>query len=88
MQAYINLNALYDKKSKASKHKEFKYVHVLQPKADHQGSKNNSKDFRWTGPYIVEKTLPNNNYLAREIEMDRTQVVPCLLSFAATTIHA
>ena len=63
MQAYIKQKAYYDKKANASKLKEQQYVYVLQAKADHQGSKIPSTDFRWVGPYIVEKALPNINYL-------------------------
>ena len=39
MQAYIKYKAYYDKKVNASKLKEADYVYILQPKADHQGSK-------------------------------------------------
>ena len=39
MQAHIKHKAYYDKKAKASKLKEADYVYLLQPKADHQGSK-------------------------------------------------
>ena len=61
MQAYIKYKAYYDKKANASKLKEQQYVYLLQPKADHQGSKILFTDFRWIGPYIVEKALPKNN---------------------------
>ena len=61
MRAYIKYKAYYDKKANASKLKEQRYVYVLQPKAHHQGSKNLFTDFRWVGPYIVEKALPYNN---------------------------
>ena len=44
------------KKAKASKLKEQQNVYVLKLKADHQGSKIPFTDFRWIGPYIVEKT--------------------------------
>ena len=47
----------------------------MQPKADHQGSKIPLTEFRWMGPYIVEKVLPNNNYLVRKIGTDKTQVL-------------
>ena len=46
---------------------------VLQPKADHQGSKAPFTNFRWIGPYIVEKALPNNNCLVRKIGTNKTQ---------------
>ena len=74
MQAYIKYEAYYDKKANASKFQEADYVYILQPKADHQGSKIPFTELRWMGPYIVEKVLPNNNYLVRKIGTDKTQV--------------
>ena len=75
MQAYIKYKAYYDKKANASKLKEADYVYILQPKSDHQGSKIPFTEIRWMGPYIVEKALPNNNYLVRKIGTDKTQVL-------------
>ena len=75
MQAYIKYNAYYDKKADPSKLKEADYLYILQPKADHQGSKIPFTEFRWMGPYIVEKMLPNNNYLVRKTGTDKTQVL-------------
>ena len=75
MQAYIKYKAYYDKKANASKLKEADYVYILQPKADHQGSKITFTEFRWIGPYIIEKVLQNNNYLVRKIDTNKTQVL-------------
>ena len=75
MQAYIKYKAYYDKKSNASKRKEADYVYILQTKADHQASKIPFTEFRWIGPYIIEKLLPNNNYLVRKIGTNKTQVL-------------
>ena len=75
MQAYIKYKAYYDKKANASKLKEADFVYILQPKADHQGSKIPFREFRWIGPYIIEKVLPNNNYLVRKIGTNKTQVL-------------
>ena len=75
MQAYIKYKAFYDKKANASKFKEADYVYILQPKADHLGSKIAFTEFRWIGPYIIEKVLPNNNYLVRKIGTNKTQVL-------------
>ena len=58
MQAYIKYKAYYYKEAKASKLKEADYVYILQPKADHQGSKIPFTEFRWIGPYITKKVLP------------------------------
>ena len=75
MQAYIKYKAYYDKKANASKLKQSDYVYILQPKADHQGSKIPFTDFRWIGPYIIEKVLPNNNYVVRKIGTKKTQIL-------------
>ena len=75
MQAYIKHKAYYDKKANASNLKEADYVYILQPKADHQGSKIPFTEFRWIDPYIVEKVLPNKNYLVRKIGTNKTQVL-------------
>ena len=60
MQAYLKHRAYYYRKANASKLKKADYVLILQPKADHQESKIPCTDFRWIGPYIIEKVLPNN----------------------------
>ena len=75
MKAYIKYKAYYDKKVNASQLKEADYVYILQPKADHQGSKIPFTDFRWIGPYIIENVLPNNKYLVRRIGTNKTQVL-------------
>ena len=75
MQSYIKYKRYYDKKAKASPLKEKDYCCILQPKADHQGSKIPFRDFRWIGPYLVEKVLPNNNYIVRKLNTNKTQVL-------------
>ena len=70
-----NTKKYYDKKAKASPLKEKDYCFILQPKADHQGSKIPFRDFRWIGPYIVEKVLPNNNYIVRKLHTNKTQIL-------------
>ena len=75
MQAYIKYKAYYDEKANASKFKQPDYVYILQPKADHQGSKFPFTDFRWIGSYFIEKVLPNNNYVVRKIGTNKTQIL-------------
>ena len=75
MQTYIKKNAYYDKKDNASKLKPADYVYILQPKANHQGSNISFTDFRWIGLYIIEKVLPNNNYLVRKIGTKKSQIL-------------
>ena len=72
MQAYIKYKDCYDN---ASKLKEPDYVYVLQPKTDYQGSKFPFTELRWIGPYIIEKGVPNNNYLVRKSGTNKTQVL-------------
>ena len=78
MQAYIKYKAYHDKKANALKLKEADYVYVLQSKADHQVGKIPFTEFRWQGPYNIDKVLPNNNYLVRNIGTNKTQVLHCM----------
>ena len=75
MQDCIKYKAYYDKEANASKLKQSDYVYILQPKADHQRSKIPFTDFRWIGPNIVGKVLPNNNYVVRKIGTNKTQIL-------------
>ena len=75
MQSYIKHKKYYDKKAKGSPLKEKDYCFILQPKPDHQGSKIPFRDFRWIGPYLVEKVLPNNNYIVRKLNTNKTQIL-------------
>ena len=56
MQAYIKYKANFDKNANASKLKEADYVYILQPKADHQGSKIRFTEFRWIWPVHYQKS--------------------------------
>ena len=75
MQSYIKYKRYYDKKAKASPLKEKDYCFILQPKADHQGLKIPFRDFRWIGPYLVEKVLPNNNYIVQKLNTNKNQIL-------------
>ena len=65
----------YNKEAKVSPLKEKDYCFILQTKADNQGSKIPLSDFRWIGPYLVEKILPNNNYIVRKLNTNKTQIL-------------
>ena len=73
MQSYIKYKKYYDKKAKASPLKEKNYCFILQP--NHQGSKIPFRDFRWIGPYLVEKVIPNNKYNVRKLNTNKTEVL-------------
>ena len=75
MQSYIKYKEYYDRKAKAAPLKENEFCFVLQPKADHQGSKIPFRDYRWVGPFIVQKVLPNENYIVRRLNTNKTQIL-------------
>ena len=75
MQSYIKYKEYYDRKAKAAPLKENEFCFVLQPKADHQGSKIPFRDYRWVGPFVVQKVLPNENYIVRRINTNKTQIL-------------
>ena len=79
MHSYINYKRYYDKEAKASPLNGKDYFYILQPKADHQGSKIPFRDFRCIGPYLVEKVLPNNNYFVRKLNTNKTQILHRIL---------
>ena len=68
MQAYVRHNFYYDKKASANPLVVNDYCYALHPKAHSQSTKLLFRDYLWTGPYIVVKTLPNNNYLVRKLQ--------------------
>ena len=55
--------------------KEKDYCFIVQPKPDHKGSEKPFRDFRWIGPYLVEKVLLKNNYIVRELKTNKTQIL-------------
>ena len=70
MQSFIKYKEYYDRKAKAAPLKEGDDCFVLQPKADHQGSK-----IPWVGPFIIQKVLPDENYKIRRLNTNKTQVL-------------
>ena len=51
------------------------YCYALHPKANTQSTKIPFREYLWTGPYIVVKVLPNNNYLIRKLQKNYTQIL-------------
>ena len=75
MQSYLKYKEYYDRKAKATPLQEKGYCFVFKPKADSQGSKIPFRDFRWIGPFMVQKVLPNNNYIVRRLNTNKTQIL-------------
>ena len=74
MQSYLKYKDYYDRKAKAAPLGLGDYCFILQPLADHQGSKIPFREFRWIGPYVIEKVLPNENYIVRKFNSNKTQI--------------
>ena len=75
MQSYLKYKVYYDRKAKAAPLQQDDYYFILQPLADHQGSKIPFREFRWIGPYAIEKILPNENYIVRKLSSIKTQIL-------------
>ena len=75
MQSYLKYKEYYDRQAKAAPLKQNDYCFILQPIADHQGSKIPFREYRWIGPYVVEKVLPNENYKVRKLNSNKTQIL-------------
>ena len=75
MQSYLKYKEYYDRQAKAAPLQEKDYCFVLQPKADSQGSKIPFRDFRWIGPFVVQTTLLNINYIVRRLNTNKTQIL-------------
>ena len=75
MQSYLKYKEYYDRKAKAAPLKPGDYCFILQPLADHQGSEISFREFRWIGPYVIEKVLPNENYIVRKLRSNKTQIL-------------
>ena len=75
LQSYLKYKEYYDRKAKAAPLGENNYCFILQPIADHQGSKIPFREYRWTGPYIVEKALLNEKYTVRRLNSNKTQIL-------------
>ena len=61
MISYIEYKRYYDRKADAAQLKGNDYCYVLNPNADNQSMKFAFSEWIWTGPFIVVKTLSNNN---------------------------
>ena len=75
MQSYLKYKEYYDRKAKAAPLQQNDYCFILQPIADHQGSQIPFREYRWIGPYIVEKVLSTENYIVRKLNSNKTQIL-------------
>ena len=85
MQSYLKYKAYYDRKTKAAPLTSGDYCFIFIPKADTQATKIPFREFRWVGPYKIEKVSPNNNYIVRRLG---TKLNPTTSSLSITHIHS
>ena len=75
MQSYLKYKEYYDQNAKAAPLKQSDYCFILQPLAGHQGSKIPFGEYSWTGSYFVVKVLPNESYIVRKLNFNKTQIL-------------
>ena len=73
MQSYVKYKRYYDKRAKTSPLKAKDYGFLLQPRTDQRASTIPFCHFRWIGPYLVEKVLPNKIYIVQKLNTNKTQ---------------
>ena len=75
LQSYLKYKDYYDRKAKAAPLEQGDFCFISQLLADHQGSKIPFREFRWIGPYVIEKVLPNETYIVRKLNSNKTQIL-------------
>ena len=75
MQSYLKNKDYYDRKAKAAPLKEKDSCFILQLKADSQASKIPFRDYRWIGPFVIQKNLSKDNYFVRRVNTNKTQII-------------
>ena len=75
LHSYIRYKQYYDRKAAAHQLVANDYCYALHPQANTQGSQLPFREYLWTGPFVVVKTLPNNNYLIRKLQTNKTQIL-------------
>ena len=77
---------IYDRKAKSFFLKLNDYCFKLQPLADHQGSKTPFREFRWSGPYCVDKVFHIKNISSgNSIRKKNSKIAIELRSWIRTT---
>ena len=75
MQSFVKYKEYYNKRASACPLSVNDYYFVLHPKANSQATKLPFSEFMWTGPFVIVKTLPNNNYVVRKLKTNKTQTL-------------
>ena len=75
MQWYLKYKEYYYRKTREAPFQKRDYCFILQLLAFYQGSKILFRNFWWTGPYVIENVLPNDNYIVRKLNSKQTQTL-------------
>ena len=88
MQSNLKYTQRYDRKANAALLKPNDCCFLLQPIANHQGSKFSLREMTRIGLSIVEKLLPNENYIVSKLCLDKTMLFHriCLQTYVPNTI--
>ena len=70
-----NIKLLTTKKNQRFKAQRSRLCISLTAESRSSGDKFPLTDFKWIGPYVIEKVLPNNKYLVHQIGNNKTQVL-------------
>ena len=73
LHSYIRHKQYYDKKASAHPLAVTDNCCALHPQANNHGSKLPFREYLWTEPFVVVKTLSNNDYLIRKLQTNKTQ---------------
>ena len=75
MQSYLKYKENHGCKARAAPLQEKDYCFVLPLKAETQGSRMPFRDYRWISPFIVQKVFPNNNYIVRRLNTNKSKIL-------------
>ena len=73
MQSYLKYKKTYDRKANAALLQQGDYCFILQPLADHRGSKFPFREFRWIGRHVIEKDFSIENCIVRKLISNKMQ---------------
>ena len=75
MQSYVYYKDYYDRKAKAAPPIEKDYKFILHPRADSRRSKILFWDYRWIGPFVIQKVPSNEKFFVLRVNTNKTQIL-------------
>ena len=76
VQSYLKYKEYYDQKAKTAPLQERTIVLFFNRKRIVKALNYHLETyFRWTGPFVVQNVFPNNNYIVRRLNTNKTQIL-------------